>query len=754
MSSPTRSHFLVPTTSIAYNHNHTTPSTFYSTHPTEFDSQSPSSHHTLNNAAYSQTLAFPQQSSHFGAGPHSCASNSQTTQSERPKTIPYLSPSPWAAAPEPAAFADPIFAPQQPSESMYNNGQFRNSLRPSSTPSQQYQQGLKRARAHERTPSASTIASNGPASPFSYNASFPHIAYPENTPHSPAANLWDLSASQADQASFFFSKSPLNSTDSFYLNAPGCTSSQVVHTPAAHLAMKGFAIDHHNLEDLPSEFPHSSRQSMSSVGQISPATPRSTVEDGENRQFKQNNNGENAFNAGDVWDDCLLYVDPDYRPANPNVQLQRTESAAYQDELYNPADFSAAPSSAARSSRHSNHTNSLLTPHRNLVNERLQTANIARSVSPSSVSRERSPFRQGSPLAPAANDGWNSSRPAVGTQAGIRQQQKEENAQAEIAQHRPALNREPTKTISPKDALLDYNDTDQAPLFQDTIPTGYKQHFGGTENFGPNFFGQGNGAFSAGQPTSQPNMTSFRATNSSDGFSGGNFPVQAPFQTGNYQQANMNNYNTGALSETTPDFPAHLTSMESSMSDSNAMPSSQEGNNLPVQRPTDTRANAGTYTCTYHGCTQRFESQPALQRHKRDYHRSQAHANRDSGAESGTASVSPSSPGTRATESPAPSDGDESGMTSAALLARNSQAGPHKCTRVNPSTGKPCNTVFSRPYDLTRHEDTIHNNRKMKVRCPHCREEKTFSRNDALTRHLRVVHPQELERASKRGHRD
>lgn len=79
-------------------------------------------------------------------------------------------------------------------------------------------------------------------------------------------------------------------------------------------------------------------------------------------------------------------------------------------------------------------------------------------------------------------------------------------------------------------------------------------------------------------------------------------------------------------------------------------------------------------------------------------------------------------------------------MTSAAAL-RNSQAGPHRCDRINPQTGKSCNTVFSRPYDLTRHEDTIHNMGKKKVRCQYCEEEKTFSRSDALTRHMRVVHP-------------
>jgi uncharacterized Zn-finger protein len=71
------------------------------------------------------------------------------------------------------------------------------------------------------------------------------------------------------------------------------------------------------------------------------------------------------------------------------------------------------------------------------------------------------------------------------------------------------------------------------------------------------------------------------------------------------------------------------------------------------------------------------------------------------------------------------------------------QAGPHRCDRINPSTGKPCDTVFSRPYDLTRHEDTIHNMRKEKVHCHICPDgEKTFSRADALTRHFRVCHPE------------
>ncbi|KAI9819027.1 MAG: hypothetical protein M1832_004069 [Thelocarpon impressellum] len=149
----------------------------------------------------------------------------------------------------------------------------------------------------------------------------------------------------------------------------------------------------------------------------------------------------------------------------------------------------------------------------------------------------------------------------------------------------------------------------------------------------------------------------------------------------------------------TPYFPAHLTSMDSSMSEATAPDTSGE-----ARKPARTTADSGTYTCTYHGCTLRFETPAKLQKHKREGHRQAAPAT----------------------------------------------AGPHKCEPTNPSTGKPCNAIFSRPYDLTRHEDTIHNARKQKVRCHLCSEEKAFSRNDALTRHMRVVHP-EVDFVADRG---
>jgi hypothetical protein len=207
-------------------------------------------------------------------------------------------------------------------------------------------------------------------------------------------------------------------------------------------------------------------------------------------------------------------------------------------------------------------------------------------------------------------------------------------------------------------------------------------------------------------------------------------PNGVPQQYAFVDQSNQQNNQT-PLQDVTPEFPAHLLSMESTNEEGPSEPSSQQSTyktqprsqpqaapqqqqqqpkpqqQSPVQRPQGTSSDMGTYSCTYHGCHQRFDSPAKLQKHKREGHRQ-------------------TSPG----ESASPN-----------LALRNSQAGPHRCDRINPSTGKPCNSVFSRPYDLTRHEDTIHNGRKQKVRCHLCTEEKTFSRNDALTRHMRVVHP-------------
>lgn len=59
-----------------------------------------------------------------------------------------------------------------------------------------------------------------------------------------------------------------------------------------------------------------------------------------------------------------------------------------------------------------------------------------------------------------------------------------------------------------------------------------------------------------------------------------------------------------------------------------------------------------------------------------------------------------------------------------------------------------CKKSFSRPYDLVRHTKTIHSKQKKLYRCLICIKElgeveghkKTFSRGDALSRHIKLKH--------------
>lgn len=254
----------------------------------------------------------------------------------------------------------------------------------------------------------------------------------------------------------------------------------------------------------------------------------------------------------------------------------------------------------------------------------------------------------------------------------------------------PTLQKQRT-SISPKELMLDEHDIDDhaAPLF---APDQSQSMFA---------------------PRRTPsNLSSFYTASNEPTMQ---IPQQYPFVSQPSRQPTQ-----AVMADVNPEFPAHMISMESTADEGSEPSGSQQSMQKPrlqpqmqaaapqqqiQQRPVDTSSDSGTYSCTYHGCHLRFDTPAKLQKHKREGHRQ----------------VSPSA--------------------SPNLALRNSQAGPHRCDRINPSTGKPCNSIFSRPYDLTRHEDTIHNARKQKVRCHLCTEEKTFSRNDALTRHMRVVHP-------------
>lgn len=345
-----------------------------------------------------------------------------------------------------------------------------------------------------------------------------------------------------------------------------------------------------------------------------------------------------------AFDEMFDYLQPDPGYHHPTT-------AAYQQALHEVFPGEQFNNNAAANNMafaQQNMQRMAVQPHRQtMMADRLQAAqqDHLRTNSPTSNPRDKSPFRQNSPY---------------GMPAPQRPQ--------------PILQKQRT-SISPKELMLDEHDVDDnaTPLF---APEQTQSMFGNRRN--------------------PSNLSTFYTAASEPTIQ---IPQQYPFvgQSRHGSQQGMH--------DVTPEFPAHMISMESTGDEGSSEPSSQRQKMASqVQRPVDTSSDSGTYSCTYHGCHLRFESPAKLQKHKREGHRQ----------------TSPSSPN---------------------LALRNSQAGPHRCDRINPSTGKPCNSIFSRPYDLTRHEDTIHNGRKQKVRCHLCTEEKTFSRNDALTRHMRVVHP-------------
>lgn len=451
-----------------------------------------------------------------------------------------------------------------------------------------------------------------------------------------------------------------------------------------------------------------SRASVSTVDPTTaPLTPNTPYEDHHEEATAMSRAGEESS----IVDDHLfggeglrLHDWPDMLVRSTVPKLNRTISDIYQDELYNPnlcGPTAATPTHSHH--RRSSSNQSLLSPsYRSVFSERIQAANQghlqAQAQSPAtSVSRERSPFRQGSPYALSVSSfEARSPQSRLASASQMREQPQAEAGAYALGQ----VKEEPAtpKTISPKDALLEYQETEEdakMPLFppEDQLRHGSATHPSSDFTF-----------VSPSLPGSIP------------------LPQQYPFVPRTRREHNP-------LTEQTPEFPAHLTSMESSISeqDVGGVSSTEQSQPPPrsspeiIKRPVRTAADTGTYTCTYHGCTLRFETPAKLQKHKRDGHRhapAHPHLDRVGGC------ATPESP------------------------LRDTQAGPHRCERINPSTGKPCNTVFSRPYDLTRHEDTIHNARKQKVRCQYCTEEKTFSRHDALTRHMRVVHP-EIEFGAK-----
>lgn len=538
----------------------------------------------------------------------------------------------------------------------------------------------------------------------------------------------------------------------------------------------------------------------------SPATPQTNNPGGfDGVSYGSISHGEDSNHPGDSvdrWMDECLQLDgrttADYGSNGQTMpKLNRTYTDSVQDQLYNPI-MSAIPQSQTGHPPQKPGDGHPFGSYRNVINDRLQEAHqghMAAAQAQSDGGRQTSPFRQGSQYAPPASAyrGAHLQQPSqlasdMPPQPGLRAM--------DMGQGEP-------KTISPKDALLEYHEPSEegnAPLFpsQPPEPSQYRSAMGGQQHHqqppqqqqpglptGHQFMGveqYRNQYGRAPQQQQQPQYYNLQQQQAlqqqqqlqrqqqqqqqqqqqhSQQFprhhSTQQRPQQPPPQPQPHQQPHqqhpanrpghpqMDGNSNNRLVHQTPEFPASIPSIPSTNSPTStpddALSVGQRANEMtssPVElakrRPDGTSSDSGTYSCTYHGCTMRFETPARLQKHKREAHRQTTPGSQGAFREAPAATtVTAAAPGAGA---------GAGGGAGQSLAARNSQAGPHRCDRTNPTTGKPCNSIFSRPYDLTRHEDTIHNARKQKVHCHICTEEKSFSRNDALTRHMRVVHPE------------
>lgn len=537
--------------------------------------------------------------------------------------------------------------------------------------------------SHQRNSSLSSLGSAGPASPFAGPLSNAQIAI--NDPATDGfADLHPQDVSGQQVGAFYHFAKPVNDllacnnleasiSDKmgYPVTVPG--PSQKPQTDRALLPAPDFA----------GSWSRSRPDSVaSSAAGDSPATPNTV----EINHTDRRRNGRPLASprlcpASDVFT---------HRPEHCNVpKLSRTMTDVYGDELYSPNFAITSSTSPAQLQSATSPTNDVFSQRINAANNHhLSTAQSP----PSSISRTRSPFRTGSPF--VSSSASHRGLVALGSTRRGREEQSNPLQAASSTQQRGDSNMEAEaepetpKTISPKDAILEFGDTDGSanlPLFPPDPSTTFIME--------PKI-----------KPGNGPETDD--ACMETTHYQGVRAPVAAP-AAGFLSRVSplglqQSSFAHGIRSaRRTP--PRLAPSESSSVASSGSIP-------ITIPRPSGTGAESGTYTCTYHGCTFRFETPFLLQKHKREGHRQ-------------TQGLS----------------GSREPNIAPGLL--NTQSGPHRCDRINPSTGKPCHTVFSRPYDLTRHEDTIHNARKQKVRCDICTEGKTFSRADALTRHYRVCHP-------------
>ncbi|KAJ3498732.1 hypothetical protein NLG97_g905 [Lecanicillium saksenae] len=526
--------------------------------------------------------------------------------------------------------------------------------------------------SHQRESSLSSLGSVGPASPFTQTISNPRIAISDSATDT-FQEMYNNDTNVHNAGAYYQFAKPM---DAFagYQHLDAATPDMAY--PAA---LPGH-INRHRADRslLPApEFNHLFNRShpasvASSIAGDSPSTPSmGDVDNIDRRRGMRRTDHTLSDKHSQIW----------YAAAYGNVpKLDRTMTDVYGDELYNPS-FAITSSSPAHSTNNNTTSNQLFSQRLNAANS--QHLNAAHSPS-STASRGLSPFQATSPYAPPQLQEYGA---AFGTSQKMGLASNAQQHGVGMAARTTAdVEPETPKTISPRDAMIEFTGVD------------------GESNF--SLFPEGSSSFDfdayskviaqEAEPSNVQLPSSQESHGSQRHYDGlpveNRIPQQYPFIS-----------RAQEIKDITP--PPRLGSSGSSVSE---VKTEASGN-----RPSRVGADSGTYTCTYHGCTLRFDTPVQLQKHKREGHRQSQNLG-----------------GLRPQDNAMPSS------------VLNSQAGPHRCDRINPSTGKPCNTIFSRPYDLTRHEDTIHNERKHKVQCDLCTVEKTFSRADALTRHYRVCHPE------------
>ena len=572
---------------------------------------------------------------------------------------------------------------------------------------------------HQRDSSLSTLGSAGPASPYTQTNSNPHIAITDSAS--------DAFPDIAFNDGVLYNSKQSMSQDSFLSQYPSSLShARLSQVPSLCRRDKSTLLPPPDFQYSASSNPVSG---ASSIAGDSPATP--FMDDHQHPISKRQKRGKDNHTpqaTDSVRHTPLCSSSTLYHlltGPSPNLvydvafnlsvsKFDSTMADVYEDELRN-SNFTL------RNTVSPSTPTSTVSKNGEVLSQRIHAANnqhLSTAQSPTlSISRDRSPFRHGSPMTSMSND-FNHGRMQAASHPEMTFEATQQFAQRlKAARNSAAVLTRPqvvashgessqATTISPRESMLElteHGNTADFPLFQ-------------TRENAHHFMSLGDASATQASQSFGP----LPVTSSHDASLTGFIPTSV---AGNYSFVSRT-LDSASIPHLATDTRQVQQQLQQDLQPRNLKTQQLQGQSpTSLQKPLPSRTDRGTFSCTYHGCPLRFETASLLQKHKREGHR-QTHglgvSRRDTSQVPGPISIQ-------------------------------TQNGPHKCTQINPSTGKPCNTEFSRPYDLTRHEDTIHNPKKRKVSCPVCTDTKQFSRGDALSRHYRVCHPDLTPPGKRRG---